>query len=69
MRNGYGILTKYQQDPEAGYWLNGKLDKPEKARFTSGHFIFTLGKFCQEVPYDPKLYFHGEELGGGSAGI
>jgi hypothetical protein len=34
---------------------------PERARFTSGHFIFTLGKFCEEVPYDPKLYFHGEE--------
>ena len=27
MRNGYGILTKYQQDSEAGIWLNGKLDK------------------------------------------
>lgn len=38
-----------------------KSKSPEKARFTSGHFIFTLGKFCQEVPYDPKLYFHGEE--------
>tara|TARA_Y100000361_G_scaffold153907_1_gene177206 strand:+ start:9737 stop:10999 length:1263 start_codon:yes stop_codon:yes gene_type:complete len=38
-----------------------KSKSPEKARFTSGHFIFTLGKFCKEVPYDPKLYFHGEE--------
>lgn len=34
---------------------------PEKARFLSGHFIFTLGSFCEEVPYDPNLYFHGEE--------
>jgi len=24
-------------------------------------FIFTLGKFCHEVPYDPVLYFNGEE--------
>lgn len=35
--------------------------KPEKARFLSGHFIFSDGNFCQECPYDPKLYFHGEE--------
>tara|TARA_A100001515_G_C4575492_1_gene211169 strand:- start:171 stop:1421 length:1251 start_codon:yes stop_codon:yes gene_type:complete len=40
---------------------NWKRKNPEKARFLSGHFIFTLGKFCQECPYDPKLYFHGEE--------
>lgn len=24
-------------------------------------FIFTLGNFINEVPYDPYLYFHGEE--------
>lgn len=40
---------------------NWNKKEPEKARFTSGHFIFTLGKFCEEVPYDPNLYFHGEE--------
>lgn len=40
---------------------NWKKSEPEPARFTSGHFIFTCGKFCEEVPYDPKLYFHGEE--------
>jgi len=34
---------------------------PEKARFISGHFIFCDGSFVKEVPYDPKLYFHGEE--------
>ena len=39
-------------------WKN---QKPEKARFISGHFIFSYGSFCEEVPYDPKLYFHGEE--------
>lgn len=27
----------------------------------SGGFFFTLGKFSQEVPYDPNLYFWGEE--------
>ena len=35
--------------------------EPFKTRFLSGHFIFTIGKFAKEVPYDPKFYFHGEE--------
>ena len=36
--------------------------EPIPARFLSGHFIFTLGSFVTEVPYDPQLYFHGEEI-------
>lgn len=39
-----------------------ELDKPIPTRFLSGHFIFTDGKFCQEVKYDPTYYFHGEEI-------
>lgn len=27
----------------------------------AGGFIFTWGRFVDEVPYDPRLYFHGEE--------
>lgn len=27
----------------------------------AGGFIFTFGNFFQEIPYDPFLYFHGEE--------
>jgi hypothetical protein len=27
----------------------------------SGNFLFTLGSFADEIPYDPHLYFHGEE--------
>ena len=38
------------------------LKGPLKARFVSGHFLFTLGSFVEEVPYDPHLYFHGEEI-------
>ena len=30
-----------------------------KARTISGHFMFTLGKFIEEVPYDPDIYFGG----------
>jgi hypothetical protein len=29
----------------------------------AGGFIFTLGNFVEEVPYDPRFYFHGEEQG------
>jgi hypothetical protein len=27
----------------------------------AGGFFFTAGRFVEEVPYDPHLYFHGEE--------
>jgi len=36
--------------------------EPIKARFYSAHFMFTLGKWIKEVPYDPEYYFHGEEI-------
>lgn len=36
--------------------------KPVPTRFFSAHFVFTLGEFNREVPYDPNLYFHGEEI-------
>lgn len=38
-----------------------ELKEPFPSRFVSGHFIFTIGKFVEEIPYDPNLYFHGEE--------
>ncbi len=28
----------------------------------SAHFAFTRGQFITDVPYDPELYFHGEEV-------
>lgn len=38
------------------------------AQYVEGHhvaagFLFTLGQFVEEIPYDPYLYFHGEEQG------
>jgi hypothetical protein len=27
----------------------------------AGGFLFAAGSFVEEVPYDPRLYFHGEE--------
>jgi hypothetical protein len=38
------------------------LNKPLKGNFYSGHFAFTDGNFCKEVPYDDHLYFIGEEI-------
>lgn len=38
------------------------LTEPIPSRFLSAHFIFTLGKWCKEVTYDPNYYFHGEEI-------
>lgn len=35
---------------------------PYKARFISGHFVFTSGDFCTLIPYDDDYYFHGEEI-------
>jgi len=38
------------------------LTEPVPSRFYSAHFTFTLGQFVIEVPHDPQLYFHGEEI-------
>jgi len=35
---------------------------PMRARFVSGHFLFAPGSFVADVPYDPDLYFIGEEI-------
>jgi hypothetical protein len=46
-----------------GYITNWqRLNRPLRARFISAHFLFTIGDFVKEVPYDPELYFIGEEI-------
>jgi hypothetical protein len=35
---------------------------PIRARFVSAHLLFAPGTFVHEVPYDPELYFLGEEI-------
>lgn len=35
---------------------------PVPGKFIGAGQIFTLGKFCREVEYDPALYFDGEEI-------
>ena len=39
-----------------------KTNAPVPSRFYSGHFTFTLGQFCKEVPHDPLMYISGEEI-------
>lgn len=34
---------------------------PVKGCHIAGGFLFAHGSFIEEIPYDPKLYFHGEE--------
>ena len=36
--------------------------RPRRARFLSAGFLFAPGCFVPEVPYDPSLYFVGEEI-------
>lgn len=35
--------------------------KPYRARHVAAGFIFGIGKIIEDVPYDPELYFSGEE--------
>jgi hypothetical protein len=35
---------------------------PRRSRFISAHFLFAPGHFVADVPYDPDLYFIGEEI-------
>lgn len=39
-----------------------ELPAPLRSRFLSAHFLFAPATFISEVPYDPELYFLGEEI-------
>jgi hypothetical protein len=41
-------------------WMH--LSRPFRARFVAAGFLFAPGSFVEEVPYDPELYFIGEEI-------
>jgi Glycosyltransferase (GlcNAc) len=36
--------------------------RPMAARFLAAGFLFAPGSFVEDVPYDPELYFFGEEI-------
>jgi hypothetical protein len=37
-------------------------DLPGESRYLSAGLIFARGSFCAEVPSDPGIYFHGEDV-------
>lgn len=44
------------------YLPTSEQSKPWHHYFYSAHFAFAKGKFVEEVPHDPQLFFHGEEV-------
>ena len=38
------------------------LPRPVPGAFWSGHFSFSSARAIEDIPYDPSLYFHGEEI-------
>ncbi|MBF0455926.1 MAG: hypothetical protein HQL72_14060 [Magnetococcales bacterium] len=56
--NRNGILI-----PQGEYCLKDNRPlKPVPNAFFGGGFVFGRGDMVQKVPYDPYLYFHGEEI-------
>jgi len=39
-----------------------ELTEPQRNAFVAGGFIFASSKLFQEVPWDPNIYFYGEEI-------
>jgi hypothetical protein len=52
-------IAVFRPAPVPGSYGRGR---PLRARFLSAHFLFTSGSFIKEVPYDPEVYFTGEEI-------
>jgi hypothetical protein len=53
-------------NPHSSYFTYGflpadNLEKPIPSRHISAAIVFAPGFWVREVPYDPNLYFHGEE--------
>ena len=61
------VIKKQKLDSfNNGFYMYGFLpaediSNPIPARHISAALLFTTGKWVREVPYDPNLYFHGEE--------
>ena len=54
-----GLLTKLTSFPVHS-WRS--LDLPVKADFISLHFLFASGTFNRDLPFDPAIYFSGDEV-------
>ena len=54
-----GLLTRVTSYEVTGW---KELKKPIPAQFISLHFLFTEGAFNREIPFDPAVYFFGDEV-------
>lgn len=54
--NAYGSLMLMARTPLTN------MAAPVPGAFWSGHFSFADAQVIETVPYDPNLYFHGEEI-------
>ena len=42
--------------------IHAHMDAPRRGAYISGNFFFATGAFLEQLPYDPQLYFFGEEV-------
>ena len=55
----FNLLTKFNGQPIPHFkWIKS----PIKAYFISLGFLFTIGSFNREIPFDPNIYFYGDEI-------
>ena len=55
----YGLLMKFNGMPIPHFkWLKS----PVEAHFIALGFLFTVGSFNKEIPFDPHIYFYGDEI-------
>jgi hypothetical protein len=59
-------LVAKEFDAESGllllHGIHRDMDAPKRGAFVSGNFSFCSALFIREVPYDPFVYFYGEEI-------
>ena len=65
--HGQALKTRlhyeYDRDFPSGHMIEMEdTDRPLKARYLSGGFMFGSGRFCTEVPYNPEIVFWGTEI-------
>ena len=56
------IVAAFSSPNQSATQMTRFLKKPMKGAFIAGGFFFTKSDFIKEVPYDPNLYFIGEEI-------
>lgn len=59
-------LVAIVDDPKRRFRLRSEVaqhsDRPRRNPFIGACNFFTVGRFCADIPYDPDVYFIGEEI-------